>query len=296
MKVFDPTQLPTKEIYQLMIGAIAPRPIALVSTFSLDNIPNLAPYSYFNAFSSHPPLVAFSSNLKTDSAKKDTLINLVNGGELVINMVDYKMVRQMAITSITFPHEVDEFEKSGLTPLTSQMVRPYRVAESPIQMECKVDQIIPLGDQMGSGNLILCKVLLIHVNEKVMDANGRINPHKADLMGRLGRAYYIRTSGEGVHTIYQPSRKVSIGFDKLPASAKQSKILTGNDLGQLAGIYELPTPAAIQALSEREDIAALLTQAEPMEALHRLAQKELRKEKREDAAELVWLAASIVQN
>lgn len=294
MQSFYPETLPTSEVYKLMIGAIAPRPIAFVSTLGADGTPNLAPYSYFNAFSSKPAVVAFSSNLRTNNlSEKDTLLNVKQQGEVVINMVNYAIVRQMAITSVAFPQQVSEFKKAGLTPIASTLVSPFRVKESPIQMECRVQQIISLGKEGGSGNMVLCKVLAIHVNEEVLDDNGRINPHKLDLMGRLGRSYYVRASGDAVHTIYQPSSKVSIGYDNLPASAKNSHFLTANDLGQLAGIYAIPTPKSVQEHQAKAPIQQVLNSENPIKGLHQMAQKELRKEHRELAAELIWLAEKI---
>jgi flavin reductase (DIM6/NTAB) family NADH-FMN oxidoreductase RutF len=291
MQTFDLKSLPTEEVYQLMIGAIAPRPIAFVSTLDASGVPNLAPYSYFNAVSSNPPVIIFSASIRAKNLTvKDTLNNLYANGELVVNMVNYSIVRQMAIASIEFPAGVSEFEKSGLTPLPSDLVKPFRVKESPVQLECKVQQIIPFGNNGGAGNLVICDVLCMHIDENVLDEHQKINPHKIDLMGRMGRAYYVRASGEAIYTIYQNQGRISIGYDQLPLSAKQSRILTGNDLGQLAGIYSIPTVEELTAFKTLPEIQRLLQLKDLTSALHQFAQKELAKENLENAAQAVWLA------
>lgn len=294
MKTFDFQQLNTGDIYQLMTGVVAPRPIAFVSTVSEDGIPNLAPYSYFNAFSSNPPIVAFSSNIQAgDSPQKDTLHNAKATKEVVINMVDYQVVRQMAVTNIAFPPEISEFDKAGLTPVESEVVRPFRVKESPVQMECKVQQIISLGTQQGAGNLIICEVLRLHLDERILDEKGRVNPHQLDLMGRMGRAYYVRASGEAVHTIFQARDKMCIGFESLPTSAQQSKVLTGNELGQLAGLQKIPSEAAVKECQAESLIQDLLQSSDPQLALQERAKRLLASEQVQAAAALVWLADTV---
>lgn len=288
MKTIDLADLSSGDIYKLMVSTIGPRPIAFASTISADGIPNIAPYSYFNAYSSNPPMLVFSSNLSADG-KKDTLKNVEETGEVVINMVNYAIVRQMAVTNVDFPSEVSEFEKSGLTPIPSDTIKPFRVKESPVQMECKVQQIIPLGTGSGAGNLILCEILKIHLDETILDEKGRVNPHKLDIMGRLGRTYYVRASGEAIHSIYQPRTPLCIGFDQLPESARNSKVLTGNDLGQLAGMLESPTRQAVEEVRSDMEVEELLATQNPVEALHKKAQKLLASEQVEKAAKLVWL-------
>ncbi|MEM9888639.1 MAG: flavin reductase family protein [Bacteroidota bacterium] len=291
MKTYDVAQLSTGEIYQLLTAVVAPRPIAFVSTVSEKGIPNLAPYSYFNAFSSDPPIVIFSSNIQaSEPAKKDSLRNAESTGEVVINMVNYQIARQMAITNVSFPAEVNEFEKAGLTPIASEVVKPYRVKESPIQMECKVQQIIPLGTRSGAGNLVVCEVVKLHVDRSILDEKGRVHPHRVDLMGRLGQAYYVRASGESIHTIYQPRNKICIGYEQLPESAKKSGILTGNDLGQLAGLLAIPSQSEIEYMKSNDSIKELVVGAQAIENLHRRAKKLLASEKTMEAAALIWLA------
>ncbi len=259
MLSIDPTQIATKDLHQFMLAAVSPRPIAFASTISTDGQPNLAPYSFFNAFSSNPPILIFSSNRRVaNNTTKDTLRNVQDTGEVVINVVSHSIVRQMAIASIEYGSEVNEFEKAGFTPLASERVRPFRVAESPVQMECKVERIIPLGDQGGAGNLIVCHIVLMHIAEEVLNEKGRIDPHKIDLMGRMGRFYYVRASGAAVEEIVQEVSSIGIGFDGLPDALRHSKILTGNNLGQIAGLPALPSPEAAMALLATDERARLI--------------------------------------
>ena len=254
MLSIDPTQIPTKDLHQYILGAVAPRPIAFASTISVDGVPNLAPYSFFNAFSSNPPILIFSSNRRVaNNTTKDTLKNAEETGEVVINVVSHSISRQMALASIEYGPEVDEFVKAGFTPLPSERVKPFRVAESPVQMECVVDKILPLGDDGGAGNLIFCKIVLMHISEDILSETGRIDPHKIDLMGRMGRFYYARASGEAVEEIVQDVTRIGIGFDGLPAIIRHSKILTGNDLAHLASLPALPSQVEALALVGIED-------------------------------------------
>ncbi|MBN8679148.1 MAG: flavin reductase family protein [Chitinophagales bacterium] len=244
MLSIDPAQIATKDLHQYILGAVAPRPIAFASTMSTDGVPNLAPYSFFNAFSSNPPLLIFSSNRRVaNNTTKDTLKNVEDTGEVVINVVSYNISRQMALTSIEYGPEVDEFKKAGFTAIPSERIKPFRVAESPVQMECVVEKIMPLGEDGGAGNLIFCRIVLMHIAEEILTPTGRIDPHKIDLMGRMGRFYYARASGDAVVEIVQEVTSIGIGFDGLPDSIRHSTVLTGNDLGQLASLTALPSPA-----------------------------------------------------
>lgn len=280
MRTFTPEDLETKDLHQYIVGAVAPRPIAFASTIDENGVANIAPYSFFNAFSSNPPMLVFSSNRRVaDNTTKDTLHNVENNQEVVINVVNYKIVRQMALASISYPSEVSEFDKSGLTPLASEMVQPYRIQESPIQFECRVEEIIKLGEHGGAGHLILCRVLQLHIDEAILNGN-RIDPHKADLVGRLGRAHYVRASGAAIFDVYQSPLKLALGFDRLPTHVRGSHVLTGNELAQLAGLYEMPSDEVMQSvLSDAEVVEALVRVEEPnqdlIDALHRLARKAL---------------------
>ena len=279
MLTIDPTDTPQKDFHQFILGTVAPRPIAFVSTIDENGIQNLAPYSFFNAFSSNPPIVVFSSNRRgSDNTTKDTLHNIKATGECVINAVNYAIVRQMAVASVDFPGEVSEFEKTGLTPIPSDLVKPFRVAESPAHMECKIKEIITLGDQGGAGHLIICEVVRMHIAQDVLTDRNRIDPHKIDLMGRMGRAYYVRCSGPAIHTIVQEYNPVSIGYDQLPDHIKNSQVLTGNDLGKLAGQVTFPTSEEIDDVAKQEDVKQASVQQHPKEALHYLAKMYLDKE------------------
>ena len=290
----DPSNKTAGEMHQLLVGTIAPRPIALVSTKGENGQINLAPYSFFNVFSSKPPILVFSAALRgTDSTAKDTLINVRKTREVVINVVTHNIVNQMAITSIQFPPDVSEFIKAGLTSIPSQIVQPPRVAESPVHFECTVLDIIPMGDNGGAGNLIICQAQIIHIANSIMDDHERIDPHKIDLMGRMGRAFYTRASGDSIHKIYQPTTTLSIGFDQLPPSAVNSTILSGNDLGKLAGLPDLPTPEDIYQLTTLVAIQAILHSDSPLRSLHEKAKKYISDGQLEAAAKLIWLADTL---
>lgn len=263
MLKIDPATTPFRDFYQYLIGAVAPRPIAFISTLDSDGVPNLAPYSFFNAFSGKPPIVAFSAaRRRGDIPEKDTLNNILQTGELVINSVSFDISRQMALTSIEFPPGTDEFEKAGFTKLPSEMVAPFRVGESKIQMECKVEQIIPIHEDDQGASLVICRVVMMHLHPDILTENGRIDPHKADLMGRLGRQYYVRSSGDALIEMAQDTKVPAIGFDGLPKSIRESRILTGNQLAQLAALPAWPEPAESQKLPEMTTEALHRTIAE----------------------------------
>lgn len=280
MRTIDPETIATKDLHQFIVGAVAPRPIAFASTIDENGVANIAPYSFFNAFSSNPPVLVFSSNRRVaDNGTKDTLHNVEKNQEVVINVVNYSMVRQMALASIGYPSEVSEFDKAGLTKLASETVAPFRIQESPVHFECRVQEVITLGDHGGAGHLIICKVLRLHIDQAVLNGE-RIDPHKLDLVGRLGRAHYVRASGDAIFDVYQSPIKLALGFDRLPQHLRESKVLTGNELAQLAGLYELPSEAAITALlSETAVVQVLISVEEPddtlLEGLHLLAREAL---------------------
>lgn len=241
MKKFVPRDIPNRDLHQLLLGSVAPRPIAFVSTQSSSGENNIAPYSFFNVFSSNPPLAIFSSNRRvTNGTEKDTLVNIKETKECVINMVNYKIAHQMSIASVEFDSSINEFDKAGLTPIASEVVSPPRVKESPVHLECKVIDIQTMGDHKGGANLIFCEIILIHINEEVIDERSRIIPEKIDLMGRMGRSYYVRANGENIKTIFQPILKPVIGFDQIPDHILMSDLLSGRELSALAGLNELP--------------------------------------------------------
>ena len=294
MRTIDPKEIATGDLHQLLVGAVAPRPIAFASTVDENGTPNLAPYSFFKVFSSNPPILVFSSNRKrSDNSTKDTLHNVEAIGEVVINVVTHNIAWQAAVASIEYPQEVSEFEKAGFTPVASDIVKPFRVKESPVNMECKVQQIIPLGDAGGAGHLIICEVVRMHLDEAIFDERGRIDPHRIDLMGRMGRAFYVRASGEAIHRIYQPVNRIGIGFDQLPKGIRESHIFSGNNLAQFASLTEPPGREDILAVKKDAYVQELLSAPDPSEALHRYAQKELAKENVELAARLAWLGEEL---
>jgi flavin reductase (DIM6/NTAB) family NADH-FMN oxidoreductase RutF len=279
MKIIDPQTTPILDFYQFMIGSIGPRPIAFVSTMDKEGNANLAPYSFFNAISQNPPMVVFSAGRRVhDNTNKDTLENIEEMMECVINVVNYNIVRQMTLTSIRYPKGVSEFEKAGLTPIASDLVRPFRVKESPAQMECKVEQIIPLGTEGGAGHLMICTILRMHIDENVLDAEGkRIDPQKMDLVGRLGKSYYTRAYGNAIFEIIQGEKPTIIGFDSLPESIRKSEVLTGNNIAQIAGLTELPSKEDILMVKKDNRVQKTLFSGNILRGLHLLAQEELQK-------------------
>jgi len=291
MLTIEPGKIPTKDLHQFILGAVAPRPIAFASTISKDGQPNLAPYSFFNAFSSNPPILIFSSNRRVaNNTTKDTLRNVEDTGEVVINVVSHSFVRQMALSSVEYGAEINEFEKAGFTPLPSEVVKPFRVAESPVQMECVVDQILPLGEDGGAGNLIICRIVRMHIAEAVLTDKGRIDPDKIDLMGRMGRFYYVRASGAAVEEIVQDVAAFGIGFDQLPVGVKRSTLLTGNELAQLAAITHLPNAIEAKIVLEQRPDWQVLLESGDTESLHRLIRELIAGGATETALQLAVLA------
>jgi flavin reductase (DIM6/NTAB) family NADH-FMN oxidoreductase RutF len=268
MRSIIPGEIPTGDLHQFLLGCVAPRPIAFVSTVDTDGKHNLAPYSFFNAFSSNPPIIVFSSNRRVrDNTTKDTLHNIEVTKEAVVNVVSHAIVRQMAVSSVEFDSGISEFEKTGLTPIPSDLVKAPRVKESPAHLECKVQEIIPLGDQGGAGHLIVCHVVKMHIRESVIDKNNRIDPHKIDLMGRMGRAYYVRAKGKNVFPIVQSVTEITIGYDALPESIRLSEELTGNEIGLLAGVTTMPTSDEIDEVFQQEDINMIASNKDAITSL-----------------------------
>jgi flavin reductase (DIM6/NTAB) family NADH-FMN oxidoreductase RutF len=236
---------PIPKLHQYLLGAVSPRPIAFVSTIDANGRPNLAPYSFFNIFSVKPPIAIFSPARRgRDNTTKHTYENALVVKECVINIVSHSMVEQMSVASAEFPEGVNEFEKSGFTPLASDLVKPFRVAESPVQMECKINDVIPLGSEGGAGNLVVCEILRIHMSEHIFDEEGKISPYKIDTVSRLNGSWYSR-SKEGLFELAQPTTNLGIGFDQLPQDLRNSKVLSGNDLGKLASVQGLPDETSV---------------------------------------------------
>ena len=241
MVTYDPKELPIPKLHQYLLGAIGPRPIAFASTIDENGNNNLSPFSFFNVFSAAPPILIFSParNGRTNTTK-DTYNNVKQVPEVVINIVNYDILHQMSLSSSPYAPEVDEFVKAGFTPVPSETIRPMRVMESPVQFECKVNQVIELGDQGGAGNLVICEVTKIHISEAVLDENGMIDQKKINLVARMGGNWYCHANEASMFEITKPITTIGIGFDQLPEDIRNSKVLTGNDLAQLAGVTELP--------------------------------------------------------
>jgi flavin reductase (DIM6/NTAB) family NADH-FMN oxidoreductase RutF len=237
----DPKDVSVAKLQGYLQSAIGPRPIAFASTVDKNGKPNLSPFSFFNIFSANPPILVFSPARRVrDNTIKHTLINCEATREVVINIVNYAMVQQMSLSSTEYADGVNEFLKSGLTQIPSEIVKPYRVAESPVQFECKVNEIISLGNEGGAGNMIVCEVLKMHINEAILDENGSIDPHKIDLVARLGGNWYSRAN-KGLFEVEKPNIAIGIGVDAIPDFVKESGIFDGNDLGKLGNIEALPT-------------------------------------------------------
>jgi flavin reductase (DIM6/NTAB) family NADH-FMN oxidoreductase RutF len=243
-----PGELKTRFLHRYMLGAIGPRPIAFASTISSDGTPNLAPFSFFNVFSANPPTLIFSPARRVrNNTTKDTLSNVYEVPEVVVNVVSHAIVEQMNLASSDYPTGVNEFLKAGFTPLESELVAPFRVAESPAQFECKVVEIKPLGEHGGAGQLIFARVVRLHINKEVIGETGFIDPHKIDLVGRMGDAYYSRASGDAVFEVEKPLAQPGIGIDALPEHIRNSHSLTGNELGRLGNMPALPEKEAVRA-------------------------------------------------
>jgi len=237
----DPKEITTGKLHGYLLGAVAPRPIAFASTIDAEGNPNLSPFSFFNVFSANPPILIFSPARRVrGNTTKHTLENAEITKEVVINVVNYDIVQQMSLSSTEYGKGVNEFEKAGLTMLQSDMVKPFRVAESPVQFECKVNDIIHLGNEGGAGNLIICEVVKLHINETVLDENGAIDQYKIDLVARAGGSYYSRAK-DGFFEIPKPIATLGIGVDAIPSEIRESNILTGNNLGVLGNVEQLPT-------------------------------------------------------
>lgn len=276
MVKITPGEIPVPELHGFLLGSVGPRPIAFASTINENGQHNLSPFSFFNVFSANPPIAIFSPARRVrNNTTKHTLENAQATREVVINIVNYNIVEQMSLSSTEYPEGVNEFEKAGLTPVASEHIKPMRVQESPVQMECKVREIVELGNEGGAGNLVICEILCLHVNENILDKNGKIDQTKIDLVGRMGGNYYCRAKGDGLFEIAKPLRNLGIGIDAIPDEIKNSTILTGNHLGKLGNVEEMPDETDVNdyKLTELSDLFIEL-QDEPAKLetkLHQLA-------------------------
>ncbi|WP_288373128.1 flavin reductase family protein [uncultured Algoriphagus sp.] len=291
MKTIYPKDLPVPEFHALLQGSVAPRPIAFASTIDSEGNVNLSPFSFFNLFSTNPPILVFSPSRRVrDNTTKHTLENVHEVPEVVIHVVHYGMVEQMSLASTEYPKGVDEFVKAGFTAVPSSQVKPPRIKEARVSMECKVNEVKSLGDTGGAGNLVICEVLCIHVDEDILDEKGIIDPNKLDLVARLGGNWYSRTNGSCLFEIPKPLRTLGIGVDQIPEEIRNSAILTGNNLGRLGNVESLPSEEEIEKFGEKPEIQEMRVrfQNDPAswgDHLHLLAKETLE----EGDVEKAWL-------
>lgn len=288
MKRADPAEIPVSELHGYLTGAIGPRPIALASTMDAQGRPNLSPFSFFNAFGANPGVLIFSPARRgRDNTTKHSFHNVKAVPEVVINAVTYAMVQQISVASGEFPEGINEFEKSGLTPVQSEKVRPFRVKESPVQFECKVKEVIETGTGGGAANLVVCEVVLVHVDEAALGPDGKIDQRRIDLVGRMGGATYCRAHGDALFELTQPNKHFGVGVDALPASVRNSPTLSGNDLGMLGSAMQVPDETAVNEykLTELADLFIQLKDnpSELERRLHGKARELLREGRKEEA-------------
>jgi flavin reductase (DIM6/NTAB) family NADH-FMN oxidoreductase RutF len=287
----DPKEVSTGAFHAYMLGAIAPRPIAFVSSIDKQGNVNLSPFSFFNAFGSNPPTIIFSPARRVrDNTIKHTLENVYEVDEVVINIVNYNMVEQMSLASCEYDKGVNEFIKSGLTPAPSVKVKPPRVTESPAAFECKVKQVIETGQEGGAGNLVICEIIMAHFHESVLDENGKVDTQKMDLVARMGGDWYCRAFGDALFEVPKPNLNKGIGMDQIPEHIRNSEVLTGNNLGRLGNIEYLPNQEEIDTYGLAEDLhdLKLRLRNDPESLryqLHKQAQRLLRDGKVKEA----WL-------
>lgn len=279
--IVNPKEIPVGKMHAYLLGAVAPRPIAFASTIDKEGNVNLSPFSFFNCFGANPPILIFSPARRgRDNTTKHSYENVVDVPEVVINVVNYSMVQQASLASTEYPKGVNEFIKAGFTQVPSTMVKPPRVGESPVSFECKVLQVIKTGDQGAAGNLVICEVILAHVKDEILDAEGKIDPFKLDAVARMGGDWYCRAQGEALFKVPKPLDKIAIGIDQLPEKIRKSNVLTGNDLGMLANIESIP---AEKSLSPEEKNVI----AQGIDATHRRAQHYLQTGEIENAWNLL---------
>ncbi|TAI47070.1 flavin reductase family protein [Flagellimonas allohymeniacidonis] len=254
-KTIHPDEIPQPDLHGILLTAVAPRPICFASTVDAEGNVNLSPFSYFNVFSSNPPVLIFSpARSGRDNTHKHSYLNVKEVPEVVINIVNHPIVEQMSLSSTAYERGVDEFIKSGLTPVASDKVKPPRVGEAPVSFECTVQQTIELAEEPGAGNLIIAKVELIHINENYLNDQGKLDTQKLDLVGRMGGSWYIRAAGDALFEIPKPIRTKGIGVDALPEGIRESDVLTGNNLGRLGNLEKLPSEEEIKNIQQDDEV------------------------------------------
>ncbi len=279
----EPKDLSVGKLHQYLLGAVGPRPIAFASTIDAEGNPNLSPFSFFNVFGANPPVLIFSPARRgRDNTTKHTFENAKKVDEVVINIVNYDIVQQMSLSSTEYAEGVNEFEKAGLTMLKSDLIKPFRVAESPVQFECKVQDIIETGTEGGAGNLVICHVVKMHIKEDILDENGYIDQYKIDQVARMGGNWYTRAR-TGMFEVPKPLSTLGIGVDAMPEEVRTSKVLTGNDLGILGNVESLPENGEIEAFLKENSEDAELVKSGDTEKIHEQAKAYLENGKPEDA-------------
>ncbi len=272
IRTVNPKDLSQPGLHSILLSAVAPRPICFASTIDKKGNVNLSPFSFFNVFSSNPPLMIFSpARSGRDNSTKHSYQNVKEVPQVVINIVNHHMVEQMSLASTAYEKGTNEFIKAGLTQVPSEKVKPPRVAEAPVAFECEVTKVIELAELPGAGNLIFAEVKLIHINEKYLDEQGSLDTTKLDLVGRMGGSWYTRSSGGSLFEIPKPIRTKGIGVDQLPVGIRQSEILTGNNLGRLGNVERLPTDEEIKKVAEWLEVVEVSSKKE----LHQLAKRQL---------------------
>jgi len=292
MLKINPGQTPIPQLHHHLLDTIVPRPIAFASTVDKDGKPNLSPFSFFNAFGVNPSTLVFSPSRRgRDNTTKHTYENLLEVPEVVINIVTYDMVQQVSLSSTEYPKGVNEFLKAGLTMLPSEKVRPFRVKESPVHFECRVRDIIETGTEGGAGNLVICEIVMMHIDESILDEKGFVVPDKLRAVGRMGRNFYVRAFGDAVFEVEKPLARMGIGIDALPEKIRFSEHLTGNELGQLGNLERLPGQDEIDAIESFPELRHILEQSgNRSEALFLLAKKMIARGNAFDALKVLLTA------
>lgn len=279
----EPHELSTGKLHGYLLGAVSPRPICFASTVDSEGNVNLSPFSFFNVFSAKPPILVFSPARRgRDNTTKHTYENVLQVPEVVINIVSFEMVQQMSLSSTEYAKGVNEFKKAGFTELTSDIVKPPRVAEAPVQLECKVNEVISLGNEGGAGNLVICEVVKLHIKEEILGEDGNIDPFKIDTVSRLGGNWYSRAKS-GLFEVPKPLTTLGIGVDSLPEEIRRSKVLTGNDLGMLGNIENFPNSEEINIFINASEELKKLVASKNSKAIHTKAQEFLCDGKIEEA-------------
>ncbi len=272
----DPGEIPLSKLHGYLLGAISPRPVAFACTMDKEGNVNLSPFSFFNVFSANPPVLIFSPARRgRDNTTKHTLENVLEHPECTVNTVSYDMVQQVSLSSTEYEKGVNEFIKTGFTATKSDRVKPPFVKESPVSFECKVIEIKSLGNKGGAGQLVICEVLYMHIKDKILDEEGKINPNKIDTIGRMGDDWYVRSSGDALFEVTKPLTTLGIGVDQIPDQIRTSTMLTGNHLGMLGNVESLPNEEEVKKISSEPRVQAIMDSFDDEEKirleLHKLA-------------------------